>query len=161
METDCIEKSILLLASRERVWRALSDSAEFGSWFGVKFDGPFVPGARTRGVIVPTTVNPEVAKGQKEYEGLPFEIAIEEMEPERLFSFRWHPFAIDRVDYSNEPTTLVVFSLEEVTDGVMLTVTECGFDNIPLERRAKAFAANDQGWGMMIKVIEEYLINAS
>ena len=162
METDCIEKSILLLASRERVWRALSDSAEFGSWFGVKFDGPFVPGARTRGVIVPTTVNPEVAKGQKEYEGLPFEIAIEKMEPERLFSFRWHPFAIDRdVDYSNEPTTLVVFSLEEVTDGVMLTVTECGFDNIPLERRAKAFAANDQGWGMMIKVIEEYLINAS
>jgi uncharacterized protein YndB with AHSA1/START domain len=162
METDCIEKSILLLASRERVWRALSDSAEFGSWFGVKFDGPFVPGARMRGVIVPTTVNPEVAKGQKEYEGLPFEIAIEKMEPERLFSFRWHPFAIDRdVDYSNEPTTLVVFALEEVTDGVMLTITECGFDNIPLERRAKAFTANDQGWSMMIKVIEEYLVNAS
>jgi uncharacterized protein YndB with AHSA1/START domain len=162
METDCIEKSILLLASRERVWRALSDSAEFGSWFGVKFDGPFVTGARMRGVIVPTTVNPEVAKGQKEYEGLPFEIAIEKMEPERLFSFRWHPFAIERdVDYSSEPTTLVVFSLEEVTNGVMLTVTECGFDQIPLERRAKAFTANDQGWSMMIKVIEEYLVNAS
>jgi uncharacterized protein YndB with AHSA1/START domain len=162
MSTDCIEKNILLRSSCERVWRALSDSDEFGSWFGVKIDGPFLPGARMRGVIVPTTVNPEVAKGQKEYEGLPFEIAIEKMEPERLFSFRWHPFAIERdVDYSSEPTTLVVFSLEEVTNGVMLTVTECGFDQIPLERRAKAFTANDQGWSMMIKVIEEYLVNAS
>jgi uncharacterized protein YndB with AHSA1/START domain len=161
MSTDCIEKNILLRSSRERVWRALSNSDEFGSWFGVKFDGPFVPGARMRGIIVPTTVNAGVAKAQKEYEGLPFEIAIEEMEPERVFSFRWHPFAVERdVDYSSEPTTLVVFSLEEVTDGVMLTVTECGFDNIPLERRAKAFTANDQGWSMMIKLIEEYLVHA-
>jgi len=112
MNTDRIEKKILLRASPKRVWRALSDSREFGTWFGVKFDGPFTPGASMRGVIVPTTVNADVAKAQKEYEGMPFEITIDQMEPERQFSFRWHPFAVDRgVDYSVEPTTLVVFAL--------------------------------------------------
>jgi uncharacterized protein YndB with AHSA1/START domain len=159
MSTDRIEKKVLLRAPRKRVWRALSDSAEFGTWFGVKFDRPFAPGASMRGVIVPTQVNAEVANAQKPYEGLPFEITIEKMEPERLFSFRWHPFAIERgVDYSAEPTTLVVFALEEVAGGVMLTVTESGFDQIPLARRAKAFTANEQGWGMMVKLVEEYLV---
>jgi uncharacterized protein YndB with AHSA1/START domain len=161
MNTDRIEKKILLRAPRKRVWRALSDSSEFGSWFGMKLDGPFAPGATMRGVIVPTQVNAEVAKAQKEHEGTPFEITIEQMEPERLFSFRWHPFAIERgVDYSGEPTTLVAFALEEVQDGVMLTVTESGFDRIPIERRAKAFTANEQGWTMVVKLIEEYLVNA-
>lgn len=161
MNKDRIEKQILLRAPRKRVWRALSDSTEFGSWFGVKFDGPFVPGASVRGVIVPTTVNDEVAKAQKPYEGLPFAITIEQMEPERLFSFRWHPFAVERgVDYSVEPTTLVVFVLEEVASGVRLTVTESGFERIPMARRAKAFTANEQGWGMVVKLIEEYLVHA-
>ena len=161
MNTDRIEKKILLRAPRKRVWRALSDSTEFGTWFGMKFDLPFAPGAAVRGVIAPTTVDAEVAKAQKAHEGLPFEITIEQMEPERLFSFRWHPFAIERdVDYSAEPTTLVVFALEEAADGVLLTVTESGFDRIPLERRAKAFSANDQGWSMMVKVIEKYLVHA-
>jgi uncharacterized protein YndB with AHSA1/START domain len=161
MSTDRIEKKILLRAPRKRVWRALTDSKEFGSWFGMKFDGPFVPGAKMRGVIVPTTVNAEVAKAQKEYEGLPFVITIEQMDPERLFSFRWHPHAIERdVDYSHEPTTLIVFLLEEVPDGIMLTVTESGFDRIPIARRAKAFTANEQGWGMVVRLIEEYLAHA-
>jgi uncharacterized protein YndB with AHSA1/START domain len=162
MNTDRIEKKILLRAPRKRVWRALADSTEFGSWFGMKFDGPFKPGALIRGVIAPTTVNAEVAKAQKEYEGLAFEITIEEMEPERLFSLRWHPFAVERgVDYSAEPTTLVVFALEEVANGVMLTVTESGFDQIPLARRTKAFTSNEQGWGMMVKLFEEYLARAA
>jgi uncharacterized protein YndB with AHSA1/START domain len=161
MNTDRIEKKILLRAPRKRVWRALSDSAEFGGWFGMKFDGPFAAGATMRGVIVPTTVNAEVAKAQKPYEGMACEITIEQMEPERLFSFRWHPFAVERgVDYSGEPTTLVVFALEEVANGVMLTFTESGFDRIPLARRAKAFTANEQGWGMVVKLIEEYLVHA-
>jgi len=161
MDTDRIEKKILLRASPERVWRALSDSAEFGSWFGVKFDGPFAQGAHVRGVIVPTTVNAEVAKAQKPYEGKPFEITIERMEPERVLSFRWHPFAVEPgVDYSAEPTTLVVFALEEVANGVMLTVTESGFDRIPLARRARAFTANEQGWGMVVTLIKEYLVHA-
>jgi uncharacterized protein YndB with AHSA1/START domain len=161
MSTDRIEKKILLRAPRKRVWRALSDSAEFGSWFGMKFDGPFVPGAKMRGAIVPTTVNAEVAKAQKAYEDLPVEITIEQMEPERLFSFRWHPYAVERgVDYSHETTTLIVFALEEVADGILLTVTESGFDRIPLARRAKAFTANEQGWGMVVKLVEEYLAHA-
>src|ERR1700674_2961293 len=116
MNTDRIEKKILLRAPRKRVWRALSDSTEFGTWFGVKFDGPFAPAACMRGVIVPTTVDAEVAnavnarRAEKEYDGMPFEITIEQREPERLFSFRWHPFAVERgIDYSGDPTTLVVF----------------------------------------------------
>ena len=162
MSTDRIEKKILLHAPRKRVWRALADSTEFGRWFGMKFDGPFVPGASLRGVIAPTTVNAEVAKAQRQYEGLPFDITIEQMEPERLFSFRWHPNAVERgVDYSAEPTTLVVFALEEAADGVLLTVTESGFDQIPLARRAKAFSANEGGWSVMVKVIEEYLGQAA
>jgi uncharacterized protein YndB with AHSA1/START domain len=143
------------------VWRALSDSAEFGTWFGMRFDGPFKPGASMRGTIVPTTVDAEVASHQKAYDGLPFEITIDQMQPERLFSFRWHPGAVEPgVDYSAEPTTLVVFSLEKVADGVMLTVTESGFDQIPLARRAKAFTDNEQGWTMVMNLIEKYLVQA-
>src|SRR3984893_363721 len=161
MTTNRIEKKVLLRAPQKRIWRALSDSTEFGSWFGMKFDGPFAPGVRMRGVITPTTVDAEVAKAQKEVEGMPFEITIEQMEQERLFSFRWHPFAVERgVDYSAEPTTLVVFELEEVENGVMLTVTESGFDQIPIARRAQAFTTNEQGWGMVVNLIEKYLVHA-
>src|SRR5579863_4447245 len=101
MSTDRIEKQVLLRAARQRVWRALADSTEFGFWFGMRFNGPFAPGARMRGVIVPTGVNSEVAKAQKPYEGTPFAITIERMDAERLFSFRWHPGAVDpAIDYS-------------------------------------------------------------
>ena len=159
---DRIEKKILLRAPRARVWRALADAQEFGQWFGVKFEGPFTPGNRQRGVIVPTTVDADVAKAQQAHEGLPFEITIDRIEPERVLAFRWHPHAIERdVDYSAEPTTLVVFALEEVADGTMLTVTESGFDRIPLARRAKAFTANEQGWTMVVKLIEKHLAHAA
>lgn len=162
MDTDRIEKKILLRAPLRRVWKALSDSKDFGAWFGVKFDAPFVPGARMRGTIVGTSVNAEIAKAQKQYEGLAFEITIESMEPERLFSFRWHPHAVEPgVDYSAEPTTLIVFALEEVAGGVMLTLTESGFDQIPLARRANAFTANEQGWEIMTKIFAEYVADGN
>ena len=158
MSTDRIEKEILLRAPRKRVWRALADSKEFGHWFGMKFNGPFTPGAVMRGVISPSKVNAEVARVQKAHEGVAFDITIEKIEPERLFSFRWHPGAVEPgMDYSAEPTTLVEFVLEESAEGVLLTVRESGFDRIPLARRAKAFTANEGGWSIMVKVIEEYL----
>jgi|SRR5580693_6302759 uncharacterized protein YndB with AHSA1/START domain len=158
MSTDRIEKRVLLRAPRKRVWRALADSKEFGHWFGMKFDGPFTPGAVMRGVISPSKVNAEVAKAQKAHEGVAFDITIEKIEPERLFSFRWHPGAVEpAMDYSAEPTTLVEFVLEETAEGVLLTVRETGFDRIPLARRAKAFTANEGGWTIMVTVIEEYL----
>ncbi|MBI4477675.1 MAG: SRPBCC family protein [Acidobacteria bacterium] len=160
--TDRIQKTILLRAPRERVWRALTDSRQFGAWFGVRFDRPFTPGATMQGTLVGTTVDEDVAKLQKQFEGVTFDITIDRIEPERLFSFRWHPHAIERdVDYSAEPTTLIVFELEEVADGVILTVTESGFDRIPLERRAKAFTANEQGWGLVVRLIEKYLAQTS
>jgi len=155
---DRIEKKVLLKAPRSRVWRALTDSAEFGHWFGVKFDAPFAPGRAMRGLLVGTRVDPAVAAAQQPYAGSPFEITIERMEAERLFSFRWHPAAgKPGVDYSHEPTTLVVFELDDVSGGVMLTVTESGFSQIPLDRRLQAFTANEQGWGMMVGVIEQYV----
>ena len=118
-----------------------------------------MPGAIMRGVIVPTTMNADVAKAQQAYEGIPFNITIGQMEPERLFSFRWHPGAVEPdIDYSLEPTTLVEFRLEEAEGGVLLTVTETGFDHIPLSRRAKAFAANEGGWSMVVTLIAEYVI---
>jgi uncharacterized protein YndB with AHSA1/START domain len=159
---DRIEKKILLRAPLKRVWHALSDSKEFGIWFGVKFDAPFTPGARIRGKIIGTAVDTEVARLQTQYEHIPFEITIDRIEPQRLFSFRWHPNAVEPgLDYSKEPTTLIEFTLEEVADGVLLTVSESGFDQIPLVRRAKAFTANEQGWGMVLKLVEKYLAQAS
>jgi uncharacterized protein YndB with AHSA1/START domain len=164
METniDRIEKKVLLRAPRERVWRTVSDARQFGAWFGVAFDGPFVPGARLTGKIVPTKADEEIAKLQKPYEGAAFEIYVDRIEPERLFSFRWHPFAIDPTfDYSKEPTTLVVFELEEAAGGTLLTITESGFDRIPLARRAQAFNANEGGWTHQTNLIEKYLANAA
>jgi uncharacterized protein YndB with AHSA1/START domain len=158
MTTDRIEKKILLRAPRKRVWKALTDSTEFEKWFGVKFHGPFKPGVSMRGELIGTSVDAEVAKMQRQYVHKPFELTVETMEPERLFSFRWHPYAVDpSVDYSAEPTTLVEFVLEEAEGGVMLTVTESGFDKLPLERRAKAFTANNNGWGIVVTLIERYL----
>jgi Uncharacterized conserved protein len=140
------------------VWNAISDSKQFGSWFGVRFQGPFVPGQPMAGKMTPTTVDPDVAKMQEPYTGMAFDFTIDRVEPMRLFSFRWHPFAIEPdFDYSSEPMTLVVFELEEVPEGTSLTITESGFDNIPLARRAKAFKANEGGWTHQIKLIEKYV----
>ena len=128
----------------------------------MKFDGPFKPGAPASGVIVPTKADAAVAKMQEPYSGMKFDITIDRIEPERLFSFRWHPFAIDAsVDYSKEPTTLVEFTLEDAKDGTLLTVTESGFDRIPLGRRAQAFTANEQGWTLQMTLIEKYLSHAA
>jgi uncharacterized protein YndB with AHSA1/START domain len=161
MNTDRIEKKILLHAPPGRVWRALSDSTEFGTWFCIAFHEPFAPGAHMRGVLVTNTIDAGVAKATEKYEGMAFEITVEKMEPGRLFSFRWHPNAVEpNVDYSAEPATLVEFLLEEKDDGVLLTVTESGFDQIPLARRAQAFTSNDQGWGQMVQVFNKYLTNA-
>jgi uncharacterized protein YndB with AHSA1/START domain len=150
-ETDRIEKKILLRAPRSRVWRALTDAEEFSRWFGVKMASAFTPGARVRGTIT-----------MKGYEGKTMEITIDRVEPERLFSFRWHPAAIDPdADYSAEPTTLIVFELEEVANGTMLTVVESGFDKIPLARRAEAYRLNEQGWAAQMKNIEQYVAKAA
>jgi len=159
---DRIEKKVLLRAPCARVWKALTDAKEFGQWFGVKFDGPFRAGQAISGAIAPTTADPAVAKMQQPYAGMRFDITIDRIEPERFFSFRWHPFAIDpKVDYSAEPTTLVEFTLEDAKDGVLLTVVESGFDRVPLARRAQAFTANEGGWTMQMTLIEKYLAHAS
>ncbi len=160
--TDRIEKTIALNAPRARVWKAVADAKEFGQWFGVRFDGPFTPGAVLHAVIVPTAVDPEIAKMQEPYAGTPFDITVERVDPPRLLSFRWHPYSIEPgADYSKEPTTLVEFALEEAGSGTRLTITESGFDRIPLERRVKAFTANEQGWTGQLRLVEKYLSNVA
>jgi uncharacterized protein YndB with AHSA1/START domain len=147
MSTDRIEKTVFLRAPRSRVWRAIATAEEFGTWFGVKLEGEFSAGARVSGrITIPG------------YQHVTMEITIERVDSERLFSYRWHPYAIEPgVDYSGEPTTLVEFRLEEVTGGTKLTVTESGFDRIPAARRAEAFRMNDQGWTGQIRNIERHV----
>lgn len=158
MSTDRIEKRILLRAPVERVWRAISDAGEFGTWFGVAFDGPFVAGARLTGKIVPTRVDPEIARLQQPHEGKAFEIVVDRIEPPRRFAFRWHPYAVEPgVDYAKEPMTLVLFELEAVEGGTLLTLSESGFDQLPPARRARAFTANEGGWEKQTALIEKYL----
>ena len=123
--TDCIEKTIDLNAPPERVWRALTDYKEFGAWFRANLEGPFVPGRPTRGRIT-----------YSGFEHLVMEVVVVKMEPERLFSLHWHPYAIHpNVDYSQEPPTLVEFTLEKTASGTLSKVTESGFDALPAARR--------------------------
>jgi uncharacterized protein YndB with AHSA1/START domain len=140
------------------VWQAVSDSQAFGRWFGVEFAGPFVAGAPLRGRMVPTQMDAEIAAMQKPYEGMAFDIFVERIEPETCIAFRWHPYslALD-VDPAVEPTTLVEFTLADAAEGTSLTITESGFDHIPLERRAAAFANNEGGWTLQLRVVGRYV----
>jgi len=145
--SDRIEKQIELKAPVSRVWRALTDHREFGEWFQVKLEEPFVPGRLSRGQIT-----------YPGYEHLKWEVVVEKMEPERLFSFSWHPYAVDpKIDYSKEPATLVEFRLEKTPTGTLLTVIESGFDNIPAGRRLEAFRMNEGGWTQQMKNIERHV----
>jgi uncharacterized protein YndB with AHSA1/START domain len=158
MNTDRIEKQVLLPARLDRVWRAISDSQEFGQWFGVRIDGPFVAGTTVNATITGTTVDEEVAELQRPHAGAKATWQIVAVEPPRRFAYRWHPFAVDaNVDYGNEPTTLVEFTLSETADGVLLRIVESGFDAIPETRRADAFEANSGGWAKQTELVRKYL----
>jgi uncharacterized protein YndB with AHSA1/START domain/uncharacterized damage-inducible protein DinB len=149
--TDRIEKVVNLDFPRARVWRALTDVRQFNSWFGSALTGEFTPGAEISGKLT-----------FKKFEHITMTLWIEKMEPERLFSFRWHPYAIESdVDYSTEPTTLVTFTLEEVAGGTKLTIVESGFDAIPESRRATAFSMNSAGWDGQAKNIQKFLANGA
>ena len=161
MNTDRIEKRVVLRAPPDRVWRAISDAQEFGRWFGVRFDGPFVAGTSITAAIAPTTVDDEIAKRQEAHTGAKSTWQIVAVEPQRRFAYRWHPFAIDpNVDYDHEPTTLVEFTLGEADDGVLLTITESGFDAIPEVRRSASFEANAEGWAIQTDLVRRYTENA-
>ena len=147
MTTDRIEKEIVLRAPRARVWRALTDSAEFGAWFGVAFEGVFAVG--------------QSVKGKLTFPGLThftLEALIERIEPERLFSYRWHPYAIDtKTDFSAEPMTRVEFRLEEAPEGTRLSVVESGFDRLPAHRRDEAFRMNESGWSKQLENVRKHV----
>jgi uncharacterized protein YndB with AHSA1/START domain len=146
--TDRIERQIRLKAPRSRVWRALSNAEEFGQWFGVALKGKtFAAGQRVQGQIT-----------HPGYQHIDWDVTVERMEPESFLSFSWHPYAIDpKVDYSKEPTTLVVFELMEAEGGTLLSIVESGFDNIPASRRDEAFRMNSGGWEAQMKNIAKHL----
>lgn len=146
-----IEKHVELNAPVSRVWRALTDYREFGEWFHVKLEGPFVAGETSRGYIT-----------WPGYEHLKWEAVVQKIEPEHYFSFTWHPYAIDpAADYSKETPTLVEFKLTPSATGASLTLVESGFENIPRERFADAFRMNDKGWSQQLANIEAYVAAAS
>jgi uncharacterized protein YndB with AHSA1/START domain len=149
--TDRIEKTIELQAPVSRVWKALTDYQEFGKWFRVRLEGPFVPGQSSRGQIT-----------YPGYEHLRWEAIVQKMEPERLFSFTWHPYAVDpKKDYSIEPPTLVEFTLEKTANGTLLRIVESGFDKLPSRRRDEAFRMNDGGWSAQLENIAQHVGQAS
>ncbi len=145
--TDRIEKRVVLRAPRARVWRAISNAEEFGTWFRVNLEGAFAEGRPIRGrMAIPG------------YEHVTLEMLVERIDPERYFSYRWHPYAVDpAMDYTAEPTTLVEFTLEDTDGGTALTIVESGFDRIPLVRRVEAFRMNDQGWTGQINHLARYV----
>jgi uncharacterized protein YndB with AHSA1/START domain len=146
-----IEKRLEIAAPVSRVWQALTDSRKFGEWFLVKMDGPFVAGQPVAGQIT-----------HPGYEHLRMEIVVKAIEPETLFSYTWHPYALDqKVDYTKEEPTLVEFRLQPVAGGTLLTVTESGFDKIPSHRRAEAFRMNNNGWAQQLKNIQAYVTKTS
>lgn len=148
---DRIEKQIEIKAPVSRVWRALTDSREFGQWFQAKIEGPFVAG--------------KMVKGQNAYPGyehLKFELSIQKIEPETYFSYKWHPYPADpKIDYSKEELTLVEFRLEPTKTGCILTVTESGFDKIPAGRRPEAFRMHEGGWSEQMGNIAKYVTQKS
>jgi uncharacterized protein YndB with AHSA1/START domain len=148
-ETDRIERSTHIQAPRERVWRALTDAEEFGTWFGADLKGQTIaPGERVRG---PITI--------PGYTHVTFDVVFDRVEPPSLLSYRWHPHAVEpNVDYSQEEPTLVTFTLKEAPgNGTMLTVVETGFDNVPPHRRLVAFRGNSAGWEMQLKNIARHV----
>ncbi|NRR31128.1 SRPBCC family protein [Oxalobacteraceae bacterium] len=149
-DTDRIERSILINASRERVWRAISNAEEFGAWFGADLSGQvFKPGERTRG---PMPMDGCVHN---------FEILIDRIEPQNTLSFKWHPYAVEPgVDYSSEEATLVTFTLADAPDNaILLTVVETGFDKVPQHRRAKAFEMHQGGWEAQLRNVARHVGN--
>ncbi|KKW65988.1 SRPBCC family protein [Mycolicibacterium elephantis] len=155
MSSDRIEKQVVLKAPLERVWRAISDADEFGQWFGVRFDGPFVEGAALTGVMTPTAVDEDVAKSQEPYAGTADTWWIVAVEPPHRLAYRWRPYAVD--DGEDGPTTLVEFTLQETADGVLLRIVESGFDAIPADRRRAAFEDNSTGWAAQVELVRKYV----
>ena len=144
---DRIEKLVTLDAPPSRVWKALTDVKQFNQWFGVSLNGTFTPGAEVSGNM-----------SSPKYSHLTLTLWVESVEPEHLFSFRWHPYAIQEdVDYSEEPTTLVTFTLEPTSSGTLLKITESGFDAIPESRRSEAFSMNSGGWTAQAKNIQKFV----
>ena len=149
--SDRIEKLIELKAPVSRVWRAITDYKEFGTWFRANLETPFIAGQTSQGKIT-----------YPGYEHLVMVVSVQKVEPEHLFSFHWHPYAVDpAMDYSSEPPTLVEFRLEATATGTLLRLTESGFDSLPASRRDLALRMNDGGWTAQMKNIENHVDNCS
>ena len=171
MDVDRIEKEVVLDAPVSRVWQALTDREEFGRWFGVELDHPFVQGQTVTGTFTGDFDEQQIVEYQKAVGLPPSKVRIptgrtvfctvERVEPERFFSFRWIPYGIDaECDPQTEPTTLVEFRLEPVRDGTRLTIVESGFDRVPAHRRERAFRMNEGGWSAQADNLRRYVQGA-
>ncbi len=145
--SDIVEKQIEIAAPVARVWQALTDSRQFGEWFLVKLEGPFVAGLPVGGQLT-----------FPGYEHVRMEVVVKAIEPESYFSYTWHPYAVDpNVDYSKETPTLVEFRLKETAGGTSVTVTESGFQKLPAARRDIALLRNEAGWQQQLGNLRAYV----
>jgi len=147
--SDEIRRSTLIDATRDRVWNALANAEAFGAWFGANLNGQtFAPGVRARGPIT-----------FPGYEHFWFDVLVERVEPQKVLSYRWHPYAVDRaVDYDKEIPTLVTFTLADAPGNrTLLTVVESGFDNVPPQRRLEAFRMNTRGWETQMEKLSRHV----
>ncbi|MGH9142798.1 MAG: SRPBCC family protein [Vicinamibacterales bacterium] len=141
-----IDRTIDVNAPLDRVWRVLTTTADLSAWFKVSIEGDIAAGAE----VWMTSLYPG-------HEGQRFLVRITEMTPPRRFAWQWHPGAVDpAVDYSREPWTTVTFILEPSGAGTRLSMSETGFNEISLARRAKVFKDNTQGWGEVMVWIQTY-----
>lgn len=148
-DPDRVEKSLDVRAPRSRVWRAISDAREFGTWFGLgeplELQGTFEPGGR---ILVRWA-------GRREPELF---CTIERVEPERLLAFRWVPYEIaDGDDPARHPTTLIEMRLADCDIGTRLTISESGFAALPADKQYKR-DQNGMGWAIQLQSIAQHLV---
>lgn len=129
-----IRKQIEIEAPVGRVWQAISDHQEFGAWFKVRIDQPFVPGTEQTGQMT-----------YPGYEHMPWKARVVAVEAPHLLSFDW-PHTDDKEVREDWPWTRVEFRLEPRGEGTLLTVVESGFDALPAEVRDTFFRRNEGGW---------------
>ena len=146
-ELSRIDRTIEIQAPPERVFKALTNADELSDWFQVRVEGQITAG----GEVWMTSVHPDHA-GQR------WPVRIVELSAPRRVVWQWHPGQVDPTrDYSREPQTTVTFTLEPSGGGTRVSVSETGFDRIALERRAKVYEDNSQGWSEVLVWLQKYV----
>jgi uncharacterized protein YndB with AHSA1/START domain len=139
--TDEILREIVLPASIERVWDAVTDPREVSKWFGDITEIDLRPGGTAK-------------FGWSEY-GDAFEAVVVEVDKPHKFSYRW--VFQPNTPYDESTARLVEMTLETVESGTRLTLAESGFLQLSGDEYQKAIDANSGGWESELADLVAYL----